>query len=72
MFALVVRVVVNLKKVMWVDKVYKPFITSTHCLFLRQAVNSLTGLSAVVSGKEKESKKQGVGRGWGKCGRLSP
>lgn len=50
------------------DKCYQPFVTSTHGLFLRQAVNSLAGLSAVVGGKEKEHEKQGSGEGVGKHG----
>lgn len=64
--------VVKLKKEMCVDKLYQPFVTSTHGLFLRQAVSSLAGLSAVVGGEEKEREKQGSGEGLGKCGPGSP
>ena len=53
---------------MCMDILYKLYYFFTHCLFLRQAVNSLTGLSALIGAKEKESKKRGEEREWGRCG----
>lgn len=68
MFAPAVRVVVKLRKEMCVDKLSQALVTSAYGLVLRQAGNSLTGPSAMVGRKEKESTNQGSGEGWGKCG----